>query len=142
MKLIKETIKETTKRLNAIKVDPDLARAEKLLKLSMLQAKINVQKSLYGMNLVKTVSLAGAAASAILNMFGIKFTNNPAPQVQEKMAPLAENGLSLTTDAVSLSIGQSVANHAYLIFGAIIVLVLAYEFLNKKNAKENEKDEE
>lgn len=104
-------------KIKTIKDNMDLARAEKILKLSMLQAKINVQKSIYGMNLVKTLALLGAAVSGILNMLGVKFV----------------------AGEVSLGMGKSVANHAYLLFGGVIVAVLVYEFMKKKK-KEDETD--
>lgn len=142
MSPIKDRIKSDRRRLRQIEGDPDIARAEKLLKLSMLQAKIRVQNSLYGINLAKTIALVGAGASAILNLLGIKFkeTSISFSDLGEGMQKAAADSGAAAVGQ-SLTMGQSMANHAYLLFIGIIVAIIVYEKLKKKDKEEKDEEE-
>ncbi len=136
---------------------------ERLLELRMLEAKIRVQESLYGMNLVKTVSIGGAAVSGILNLLGIRFSKAPvetkmevtttgisvesrpvareaharrSTRAQPRPTPKPTEVVIQPAPAPEPSFWAQAADNVYIIFAAVFVAILVSEFVVKKMKKE------
>lgn len=159
MKALIEANKAKLEELKATSLD----EKERLLELRMLEAKIKVQESLYGMNLVKTLGMAGAAISGTLNLLGIRLSKS-APLTQTKVEvtgegitvesrPLRGRGrpespapAQKPTQEVVESVSQAedsgmvayAVDHAYVAFALVVVLVVGLEFLSKKFKKKEE----